>query len=640
MNRAVSRTAVVAVAGVLTGVGAVFQYFVTDQLYLGAVPVSAVVLVPAAVLAGAAVARRAAAALKRRVLSIEVLVTIAAVGAIFLGEYFEAAAVTFLFSLGGVLEGGAMRRTRNALRDLWEAVPSTATVVTDSGERVLPIGDVSPGDTVLVRPGERIPVDGTVSNGESAVDESTITGESVPAEKAPGDTVFTSTLNQHGALYVLAQNMGSDSVVARIIARVEEAQDSQTRGERIIERFSRYYTPTIILGSLAYLIVTGDVHVALTLLVVSCPGALVIAAPVAVIASIGRAAKRGVLIRGGAELEAAARVDVFVTDKTGTLTTGALAVSRVVAFGEALGPPPGTREPGTGEPGVREAAVLAWAAIAEGPSEHPIGRAIRTHAESLLGTLPRAEQFTYQAGSGVAGTHVGHTIEVSRPRPAGHFVSTVESTECERLDEAVAVAGRDGMTAVVVYVDSRPVGMIGVADTIRSDAAEAVAEIRRAGPKRIVLLTGDNEAVAAAVAARVGLDEYHAGLVPEQKLAFIRRLQSEGHRVAMLGDGVNDAPALAAADVGIAIGLGGTDLAVEAADLALMSDRLAAIPETLRAARRAVATIRQNLGIAVATVMALFAGVLFGEIHMAGGMLIHQLSILVVIANGLRLTRR
>ncbi|TVR51403.1 MAG: cation-translocating P-type ATPase, partial [Spirochaetaceae bacterium] len=446
-------------------------------------------------------------------------------------------------------------------------------------------------------------------------------------------------------LYVSTHKTGTDSIVARIIARVEEAQDSRTRGERIIERFSRYYTPTILAGSLLYLIVTGDLHVALTLLVVSCPGALVIAAPVAVIASIGRAAKRGVLIRGGAELEAAAGVDVFATDKTGTMTTGALAVLRVVSCLDSLDPPPGTEASG-------EAAVLAWAAIAEGPSEHPIGRAIRTHAESLLGTLPHGEAFAYRAGSGVAATHRGHTIEVARPRPAtvhspeiiafgrgDRTASTPEPGECERLDEAVANAGRDGMTAVIVHVDSRPVGMIALADTIRSDAAETVAAIRRIGVGRVVLLTGDNEAVAGAVANRVGIDEYHAGLVPDEKLAFIRRLQADGHTVAMLGDGVNDAPALAAADVGIAIGLGGSDLAVEAADLALMTDRLTAIPETLRAARRAVATIRGNLGIAVATVVAFLAGVLLGEIHMAGGMLIHQLSILVVIANGLRLTR-
>ncbi len=475
---------------------------------------------------------------------------------------------------------------------------------------------MQPGDTVLVRPGERIPVDGSISRGESSVDESTITGESLPAEKQAGSRVFSATVNQNGVLYITAEQVGADTAVARIIARVEEAQDSRTRSERLIDRFSRFYTPIILVGSLLYFLITGNLHVALTLLVVACPGALVIAAPVAVISAIGRAAKAGVLIRGGGELETAAAVTVFATDKTGTLTTGRLQV-------RAVRPPE----------------ALVWAAIAEGPSEHPIGRAIRAYGETQLGPLPHGSEFCYQAGSGVAAVHDGHRVQVMRPAAA---LNGAEDRGA--MTAAVEEMRRAGDTAVAVYVDERPMGVIGLADTIRLDARQFVTRLRLGGMSRVVLLTGDNAtgdnaAVAAAVATEAGIEEVHAGLMPEEKLDHIRVLQAEGHKVAMLGDGINDAPALATADLGIAMGAAGADLAVESADLALMSEDLSAIPDALAGARKAMRVIRQNLAIAVVTVVFLLGGVLAGEIHMAGGMLIHQGSILLVIANGLRLRR-
>ena len=619
-------------AGGLTALGALFHYAVPLTVQIGTVvlPVAPLFLLPAAIIAGADIARRGFASLRRRFLGIEVLVTIAAIGAVFLGEYFEAAAVTFLFALGGLLENRAMRRTRDALQNLWESVPTVATVLEDGIEKPVPLQQVHPGDLVLVRPGERIPVDGSVRSGDSSVDESTITGESVPADKSAGSGVYTATVNQHGVLHIVAERLGDDTAVARIIARVEEAQDSRTRSERMIDRFSRYYTPTILIGSIVYFLATGNLHIALTLLVVACPGALVIAAPVAVIASIGRSAKRGVLIRGGSELEAAAHVTVFATDKTGTLTTGKLQVRAVLPCADQIPDP----ELNLADSEKLESRMLAWAAIAEGQSEHPIGRAIRAHAESLLGSLPHGSAFQYQPGNGVSAVHNGRKVTVKRPS-----ADSASGADCTRQVSVVQETSRAGMTAVVVSLDEQPIGVIGLADTVRNDAAAAIAALKRGGVKRVLLLTGDNAAVAAAVAHEAGIDEVSAGLMPDEKLAIIRQLQADGNTVAMLGDGINDAPALAAADVGIAMGAAGSDLAVESADLALMSEHLADIPEALAGARKTLRVIAQNLGIAVATVIVLLGGVLMGQIHMAGGMLIHQASILLVIANALRLRK-
>jgi len=623
-----NRAMVLAVSsGVLTAAGMALGFG-------GRAPVvRAVFYLVAAALAGFETFRRAASQLRVPRLSIEFLVLLAAVGAIILGEYMEAAAVTFLFALGGVLEGRAMTRTRDALRSLLSAVPAQATVIRDGAEKVVAARDVQPGETVVIRPGEKIPADGTVLRGESSVDESTITGEGLPAEKRAGDQVFSATVNYHGLLFVEATRTGSDTTVARIISRVEEAQDAKTARERFIDRFAAYYTPAVVIGSLLYYLFTGNLEIALTLLVVACPGALVIAVPVVVISAIGRAAKRGVLIKGGSHLEAAGRVTLLATDKTGTLTTGSLAVDEVIPFAAVSPParvlqPAGPADSADVEPENRERAVRQWAAIAESGSEHPIAKAIVASASGE--PLPEPEDFSYQPGSGIQARYNGHLIEVGR-------VPTDPGSGDRAAEERLLQAASRGATLVQVRIDGTIIGVIALTDTVREDAVNLSDELEGAGVTRVVLLTGDSEAAATAVARRLGIDEVHARLLPEQKQERIRALQQEGYHVAMLGDGVNDAPSLATADVGIAMGAAGSELAVESADIALMSDNVRRVPETLQLAARALRLMRQNLAVAVATVLLLFAGVLSGTVHMGGGMLVHQLSILVVIANGLRL---
>lgn len=557
-------------------------------------------LLTAAVLAGTGIARRGIASLRWGHLGIELLVTVAAVGGIMLGEYFEAAAVTTLFALGGWLETLAMRKTRNALQQLLDSIPDTASVIRDGKESIVAIRELSPGDTVLVRPGERIPVDGTVLSGTSSVNESTITGESMPSDKHEGSSVYSATMNQHGALHIRTEKIGSDTVVAAVIARVEEAQDSQPRGQRMVDRFARVYTPAVLVGSLLYYLVTGNLHTALTLLVVSCPGAMVLAAPTAVVTAIGRAARQGVLIRGGAELELLARIDALATDKTGTLTSGNIQVTDIV-------------------PRATYRDLLYWAGIAESSSEHPLGRAIRRHAKSQLADLPSAESFTAQIGVGITALYQQNTIAITKP-------------DADTLPADLPA----GATVVAVHLNKQLLGFIILSDTIRSDARQAMLQLKDLGIRHIVLLTGDNEGAAQTAAGQTGISEVHAGLLPEHKLQHVRTMMQRGFTTAVLGDGINDAPALTAADIGISMGVNATDLANDAADVALMSEKLTLIPVAVRIARHAVRTMQINIGIAVVTVGLLILGVLLGYIHMAAGMLIHQGSILLVILNGIR----
>ncbi len=587
-------------------------------------------LVGAALLAGSDIAVRAWHSLRNRHVSIELLVTIAAAGALLIGEVWEAAAVTFLFMLGAYLEARTMARTRRALQELLALAPSTALVLREGQEQEVAAHRVRWGETVLVKPGARIAVDGTVTMGRAAVDESAITGESIPAEKTAGDVVYAGTVNQNGLLHVQATGVGADTTLARIIRRVEEAQEAKAPTQQFIERFARWYTPTIIgLSTVAYLL-TRDMALALTLLVIGCPGALVISTPVSVVAGIGRAAQRGILVKGGQFLEQAGKISAVALDKTGTLTAGKPRLTDVIALQPAAVAAGGGSElPGLGA----ESEIIRWAAIAEAGSEHPLAAPILAAAPEL--EIDReALWFEMHTGRGVSAVYEGHSIVVGSPALVQEQGVTVPASATVRLEQL----RNEGKTAVLVAVDGVALGILGIADTLRPDAPELLNRLQQAG-LRVLMLTGDNRRTAQAIAAQAGLAEVHAGLMPEEKLAVIERLQHEGHVVAMVGDGINDAPALAAADVGMAMGAAGTDVAIETADIALMADDLLKIPEAIRLSHATLRNIRQNVVIALLTVAGLLAGVLLGKVHMAGGMFVHELSVLVVIVNGMRLLR-
>jgi len=590
----------------------------------------------AALVAGADIAARAVTALRNRHISIELLVTVATLGALLIGEVWEAAAVTFLFVLGANLEARTLAQTRKVLGDLLDLAPVTALVLRGGQQLEVAPDEVQTGEIALLKPGARVPVDGEVVAGASAVDESMITGEPIPEEKTVGAQVFAGTLNLEGLLQVRTTGSGADTTLARIIARVEEAQDEKAPTQRFIERFAAWYTPAIMLLSLAAYLISGNIELALTLLVIGCPGALVISTPVSVIAGIGQAARRGILIKGGEYLENAGRITALALDKTGTLTYGKPVVSDVVAAQPELAIGAGIA-PRADAPrwSAEEQELLWWAGIAESGSEHPLARAI-TREAARLGDLPVPEQFETVTGQGVRARHGGEQLTVGKPE----WLEAQGLALPAHLRRAVEELRGSGKTVVAVAVDGAAAGVLAISDALRDETLPALQKLRAAGLREIVMLTGDDERTAQAIAREAGIADVRAGLLPEDKLQAVRALQAAGHTVAMIGDGINDAPALAAADIGIAMGAAGSGIAIETADIALMADDLGKVPEAIALSKATLANIRQNLAIALVTVSILLAGVLLDRVHMAGGMLVHQASVLVVIFNGMRLLRK
>jgi Zn2+/Cd2+-exporting ATPase len=592
----------------------------------------------AALVAGTGIATRAVRALLRRDVSIEVLVTVATIGAIAIGELWEAAAVTFLFTLGHALEARTLRSTRAAIGSLLALLPTEVRVLRDGVERSVAPHQVGPGDVVVVRPGERVPVDGRVVRGHAGIDESTLTGESIPVDKGPGDEALTGT-TAHGYLEIETEAVGADTTLAHVVRLVEEAQEAKPARQRFLERFARFYTPAVMVGAAVAYLVTNDLHLALTLLVIACPGALVIATPVAMVTGIGRAAKDGVLFKGGEPLEQLARVRTVAFDKTGTLTRGRPVLHEVVT--------PDTRADVRLSDAVATQVLaddvrsaVALAARAEAGSEHPIATAIRNAAGHLdagaKAEAPRPEGFEAVAGGGARARIDGRQVLIGSPAFLAHEGVAVPAAMTEAAD-ALRARGR---TVSGLAVDGAFRAWLGIADETRPEAREALAALRTRGVRWLAMLTGDHAGSAAAVAQELGLDAVHAELRPGDKSTVITELASSRGPVAMVGDGVNDAPALARADVGIAMGAAGTRAALETATVALMGEDLRALPHAIGLARRTVGVVRQNLAIALGTVALLVAGVLAGSVHMAGGMLVHQLSVLLVILNALRLARR
>lgn len=575
-------------------------------------------MIAAALVAGWDIAVRAVTSLRNRHIGIELLVTLATVGALVIGEYWEAAAVTFLFILGAYLEARTLSQTRQVVQSLLDLTPTTAIVVRQGRQvEVLP-HDVSLGEMVLVKPGAKIAVDGEVIDGHSSVDESAITGEPIPEEKSIGTRVYAGTVNQGGLLKVHATGVGADTTLARIIRRMEEAQEEKAPTQRFIERFSKWYTPFIIGVSIVAYLISRDIELALTLLVIGCPGALVISTPVSVVAGIGRAAKSGILIKGGIYLENAGKISALALDKTGTLTQGKPKLTDVIALN-----------------GYEDEQILRWAAIAEAGSEHPLARAIMKAADPL-GEIISADKFDTCIGRGVRAYVNQDEIGVGSKELMSELVVTIPDEAKEHLLRLKS----SGKIAVLVSHNGFVAGILGIADTLRENASGMVQRLKEVGMKKIVMLTGDDHRTAQAIATEAGVDDVRAELLPDDKLKVVRSLQADGHVVAMVGDGINDAPALAAADIGIAMGAAGTDIAIETADIALMSDDLMKLPEAVRLSKATLANIRQNVVVALVTVTGLLLGVILGAVHMSGGMLIHEASVLVVILNGMRLFRQ
>lgn len=574
----------------------------------------------AAVVAGYGIVVKAVRALLVRFISIDLLVSIAAIGAILIGNFWEAAAVTFLFAIGHALEAGTMNKTRAALAELVAVAPDTAVVLRDGEQVEIAAQHVRMGEIVLVKNGSKVPVDGQVVSGSGAIDEASITGESIPAEKTKSDHVFAGTISRGGFLQVMATGIGADTTLARIIHRVEEAQDARAKTQAFIDRLSKWYTPAVMVMALAAGLIAGDIVLALTLLVIGCPGALVISIPVAIVAGIGRSARNGILIKGGEYLETSAKISAVAVDKTGTLTEGRPELTDIVVLDPTLG----------------RTDVLRWAAAAEAGSEHPLARPILETARNE-GVSPQGipGSVTPVVGKGIAAEVGGQRVLIGNAPLLEQYDITDDAGAAAAADELAAA----GKTPMIVAVDDSVLGVIGVADTIREDAPEMIRRLHANGVKKVVMLTGDTRLVAEAIGHAVGIDEIHASLLPEDKLDAVAQMQREGHVVAMVGDGVNDAPALATADIGVAMGAAGSAVAVETADIALMGDNLLKLPEAIRLAKRTVSVMRQNIAIALLTVVLLLVGVFAGGVTMAFGMLVHEGSVLVVIVNAVRLLR-
>ncbi len=511
-------------------------------------------------------------ALKRQVTS-HTLMTAGVIAAAAIGEWTTAVLIVFFMRFADWLEELTTNRSRQALKQLVQLAPATARVLRDGQELQVPVASVAVGDLVLVRPGERIPVDGEVVDGTAPVDEASITGESVPVDKAVGARVFAATVALAGFLQVRATRVGADTTFSRIVRLVEEAEAQKAPIQRFADRFAAYYLPVVIGVAGVTLLVTHEILNAVAVVVVACACAIVIATPVVVLASVGAAARRGLLVKGGAVLEQLARVDTLVLDKTGTLTFGKPLVTDVVPLD-----------------GMAESDLLGTVASVERRSEHPLARAIVRAAEQRHLALVEPATFIPLPGLGV----VAHLDEATWAVGNRALLAEQGIALDAGAETAAAALEQQGRTAFFAARERQVIGLLGVADTVRPEAVQALADLRGLGIREVLLLTGDHDRVARAIAEPLGLS-YRAGLLPEDKIAAVKQLQAEDRVVMMVGDGINDAPALAQADVGVAMGASGTDVAIEAADVALLREDWTLLPDALRLGRRAARTIRQNL---------------------------------------------
>lgn len=552
----------------------------------------------------------------KRDLTAGVMVSVAMIAALLIGEYSAAALVAFMMMFGEMLENFTMARADEALKQLARLIPAQATILRGGQPVVVPIEQVQRGDVVVSANGQRIPVDGAVVEGHAAVDESTITGESVPVDKNPNDLVYAGTLNTAGVLQIAARKLGQDTTLGTIVKLVAEAQKHQAPVQRLANRYAQYLVPITFAIAVLVFLATGEIVRSVTVLVVVCPCALVLATPTALAAAIGNAARNNTVVKSGAAMETLAKIDVVAFDKTGTLTVGRPRVVDVVPLDSRS-----------------DRVVLSYAASAEKFSEHPLGRAIFDEAIRQGVSIPDSHATEVVTGLGVRAMSGGRQITVGSQR----FLSEMGlSLSDEHIAHALALE-QQGRTVVPVVLDGQAVGFIALADVVRPEATGMISDLKAAGVKRTVLISGDNMAAVRSVAGQLGIDEYHAEVLPKQKLDLIRGLQAQGHGVAYVGDGVNDAPALAVADVGIAMGGVGTDSAIETAKIVLLTDDMRNLPHLLALSRQTLKTIRIDVAFSMSmNVLALVLSIL-GVIGPAAGAMMHELSALPVLAYSARL---
>ena len=553
--------------------------------------------------------------IRKRDFTADIPVSFATAGALIIGQYAAAAVVSVLLLVGGLMEEFVSARAGNALDSLAKLLPDQVTVRRDGRDCVIPLEDVRSGDLVLIRSGDRIPVDGTVVLGSASVNQAAITGESLAVEKQVGDLVYAGTLTEMGALEVQTAKVGAETTLGHIRRMVAEAQEQKAPIERILDRYAKFYTPAaLILGALVWWW-SGDILRAITILIVFCPCVMVLATPTALVASIGNAALRGSLVKKGATIEALAQVNAVAFDKTGTLSEGRPTLTAILPFHD-----------------LSEQDLLAIAAVAEKFSEHPLGRAIVQAATEQGLPVPDPQEFTVLPGFGVQVTLDGASVILGRPRLLKEQGIALDP-EIESRAEQLAAAGR---TVIVAALDNQIIGMLVLEDTLRPEAKEVVVRLKSLGV-RTVLVTGDNAMTAKRIAADLGISEVHAEVLPVQKVEIVKQLQAEGHNVAFIGDGVNDGPALATAHVGIAMGIAGTDVAIETAEIALLSDDLTKLPHLLGLSRQAMRAIRQNLIFSLSVLAIAVALAIPGILLPVTGALLHELSSIPVIANSARL---
>ncbi len=619
-----------AVAAILCGVLLFLGWFALHLNFLG----WALLLLPAAyVIGGYESAREGLTTLiKEKELDVDLLMIVAALGAAILGlwqrEYhliIDGAILILIFAISGALEGYAMQRTERSIRSLMSLTQDTATVLRFGREEVVPINQLKVGDEIVVKPGELIPTDGMIVSGFSTINQAAITGESLPIEKTVGEEVFAGTINGYGALKLKVHQPPESSLIQRVIRLVEQAQTEEPPSQQFIERFERGYALFIVVGGLLLAILPPfvlnwdwetTIYRALTFLVVASPCALMAAIMPTLLSGIANGARQGILFKNGAQLEKIGKVRAIAFDKTGTLTTGQLQVFKVIHVS-----------------GYTEEDVLKVAASVESGSEHPIGEAIVQAAHDL--EWSRAAEVVALPGQGIKGMNGHQKVIVGKPDFVEQYVTNLP----DELKDSADLLEQQGKTVVWVAQGEQVLGVIAIADSIRAESARAIARLKKLGVEQIVMLTGDNERTAHSVAQAVGIDKVYAELLPEDKLHVIRRLQKEYQTVAMVGDGINDAPALAQASVGIAMGKVGSDVALETADIVLMADKLEKIEAAMRLGKRAQAIVKQNITIALGFIILLLIGNFLGSVNLPIGVIGHEGSTVIVTLSGLRLLK-